>query len=278
MVRLWVCVAMMFIAGCAAPDRSISIDFENPSYNVGDAYDAASQASDWNVLNMPTRMDVDHAIISDDVASSGRRSLKITYPAGVQSVKQAIWGIPGRSEYRLEYKVRFTDNFDFNGRAGAQSGLNGGKLPGLAALPEDGTRVCTGGQSCDVGRGFSARLMWRTDGVGVLYLYDLTKSRTGQTWGEDIEFSNAAKFTPGQWLQIRQDIVLNMPGQANGSVKIYLDGDLVVELQDREIIGGAEKIDVVLFSTFFGGNTEEWYPAQDQIAYFDDFVVSSNAR
>lgn len=265
--------AAFCLAGCNAADNITVIDFENPSYAAGEAYDLAAQGLDWDVINTPTRMDAAHAIISDDYAASGERSLKITYPAGEQSVKQAAWGIPGRSQYTLEYKVRFADGFDFNGSAGAKSGLNGGKLPGLAARPEEGTAICTGGKSCDVGRGFSARLMWRTDGVGVLYLYDLTKSRTGQTWGEDIEFAGKAKFTPGQWNHIREDVVLNTPGQANGSVKAYLDGQLVVDLQDREIIGGAEKIDILLFSTFFGGNSSEWFPAIEQTAYFDDFSV-----
>ena len=267
--------ALFLLAGCAVPASVQTVDFENPAYDIGEAYDRAAQELEWDVINSPTRMDIDHAVISDDFAASGSRSLKITYPAGEQSVKQAAWGLPGRSNYTLEYKVFFADGFDFNGRAGAKSGRNGGKLPGLAALPEDGTLMCTGGKSCDAGRGFSARLMWRTDGVGVLYLYDLTKSRTGQKWGEDIEFSGASKFTPGRWLHIRQDIILNTPGQANGSVRVFLDGELVVNLQNREIIGGAEKIDVVLFSTFFGGNSEEWFPAKDQTAYFDDFTVTA---
>jgi len=273
MVKYLTVWTALCLAGCGAANNAAFIDFENPDYGIGDAYDLAAQSQDWDVINTPTRMDANHAIISNDHAASGKRSLKIIYPAGEQSVKQAAWSIPGQSHYTLEYKVRFADDFDFNGSAGAKSGLNGGKLPGLAALPEEGTLVCTGGKSCDVGRGFSARLMWRTDGVGVLYLYDLTKSRTGQTWGEDIEFAGKAKFTPGQWNHIREDVSLNTPGQADGSVKVYLDGQLVVDLQDREIIGGKEKIDIVLFSTFFGGNSPEWFPAVEQTAYFDDFGV-----
>lgn len=273
-VRAFSVGAALSFAACAGPSAVKTVDFENPAYAIGDAYNKAAQSADWDVTHSGTRMDSDHAIISEDYAASGARSLRIIYPKNQQSVKQASWHIPGKPAYTLRYKVRFADDFEFNGQAGASSGKNGGKLPGLAARPVDDKGICTGGQSCDFGRGFSARLMWRTDGAGLLYLYDLTKSRTGETWGENFEFAGGAKFTPGVWHSIRQDIILNTPGQANGSVTVWLDGRRVVRVDGREIIGGDEHIDTVLFSTFFGGNMPHWYPAVDQTAYFDDFVIS----
>ena len=251
----------------------IQVDFENKAYQAGTSYDEPAQKQDWTLAGGTTRMDT-QTEITDQHAASGARSLKVSYPAGRQDVKQAAWVLPGRKSYHLRYKVKFAEDFDFNGAASAASGKNGGKLPGLAARPvKQGQALCTGGAACDPGAGFSARLMWRTNGVGVLYLYDLTKSRTGQRWGEDIAFSRDTKFMPGQWHTIDQFVKLNTTGKANGQIRVWLDNKLMVNVSDREIIGGEEKVDTLLFSTFFGGNTVDWYPKSPQTAYFDDFEI-----
>ena len=264
----------LLTATCAShPAPIIHVDFENPAYQAGAAYNELAQKQDWTLAGGTTRMDTQTEITSQQ-AVSGTHALKVSYPAGQQDVKQAAWVIPGQKSYHLRYKVKFAQDFDFNGAAGAESGKNGGKLPGLAARPtQDKHSLCTGGAVCDPGAGFSARLMWRTDGAGVLYLYDLTKSRTGQKWGEDIAFSQGTKFTPGKWHTIDQFVNLNSIGKANGHIKLWLDGKLMVHVSDREIIGGEEKVDTVLFSTFFGGNTPDWFPASLQTAYFDDFEI-----
>lgn len=264
--------ALCLIACTPAAAPIIKVDFENPAYAAGTNYDRAAQKNDWDVVRSPSRMDGDQAVISESDDSG--RTLKITYPPFEQAVKQTAWGLEGRQSYHLSYRVKFADDFEFNGAAGAASGKNGGKLPGLAARPSrDGQAICTGGAVCDPGAGFSARLMWRTDGAGVLYLYDLTKSRTGETWGENFAFANEAKFEADRWHKIDQFIQLNTVGKADGRIKVWLDGSLVVDLKGREIIGGTEAIDTVLFSTFFGGNTVDWFPAKPQTAYFDDFEI-----
>jgi len=269
----WTLLLAFALFGCASATETdvISVGFEN--HAPGQAYDRPTQDKDWTLLKNPTRMDADHAVISDQERASGQQSLQITYPAGLQSVKQTEWAIPARRSNYLSYRVKFASDFVFNGAGGK----NGGKLPGLAGQPSNETKgLCTGGDACEIGNGFSARLMWRTDGAAVLYLYDLEKTRNGRRYGEDIAFANGARFKPGQWHQIEQLVTLNKPGQADGHIRLWMDGDLVVDLRNREIIGDQEAVDTVLFSTFFGGNDPNWFPRDPQTAWFDDFTVTPN--
>lgn len=251
---------------------SAMVGFENPDYAVGDPYDVTRQKMDWTVRGKPSRMNAQTTQITDKVAHNGTRSLKITYAANVQSVKQAAWAIDGAQSYTLSYALQFEDGFAFNGQSSAESGKNGGKLPGLAGRGVDGS-LCSGGMNCANGGGFTARLMWRTDGEAVLYLYDHLKSLNGRKWGENIAFKNNSRFIPGRWHHIKQTVTLNTPGQANGRIDIWMDGQKTVTVKDREIVARGEDIDTVLFSTFFGGNSQPWFPSTPQTAYFDDFAV-----
>lgn len=281
MRRLFCAAALAGLTACAAPtlDKApfidgapiLSVGFENAAYAAGDPYGKAAQSADWTVKGNPRLMAAETSITSQE-AASGKRSLKVRYAAGEQAVKQAFWTLPPRQSYTLSYKVKFADGFTFNGAEdfGAGDGKDGGKLPGLAGFGLDGS-ICSGGMSCLDGGGFTARLMWRTDGEAVLYLYDLTKSRAGTKFGEDIAFGQ--RFIPGRWHEIRQTVTLNTPGKADGSIVMFMDNQAVISIAGRELVGSGEQVDHVLFSTFFGGNAPQWFPRTDQYAYFDDFEV-----
>ena len=64
--------------------------------------------------------------------------------------------IPITTEVWLEYKIYFCSSFDF---------VKGGKLPGLYG----GRHHCSGGDAAT--DCFSARLMWRRNGDGEVYMY-----------------------------------------------------------------------------------------------------------
>jgi len=83
----------------------------------------------------------------------------------------------------------------------------------------------------------------------------------------------------GRWYQITQRIKMNDPSVGNGVIQMWLDGELVHDEQNM-IFRHTDtlKIDLMYFSTFFGGN-EDWATSKDETVYFDDFVISTpNSR
>lgn len=156
----------------------------------------------------------------------------------------------------LRYRVRFQPNFDF---------VKGGKLPGLY-----GGQGPSGGDEITGKNGFSMRFMWRKEGQGEVYEYVVDKdSEYGESVGR-----GRWHFTPGKWTTIEQEIVLNDPKQENGIVRVWIDGQPVLE-QDGVIYRTTDRvrIDGLMFSTFFGGHGEGWRTPRDQYIDFADFSL-----
>ena len=158
----------------------------------------------------------------------------------------------------LHYEVRFAPGFDF---------AKGGKLPGL--FGGEAPRGCL---PKELSLGFSARLMWRAQGAGELYLYAPGRSaRCGDSIGR-----GAWRFVPGSWTSIDQEVAVNALGQANGRIRIWVDGRKVIErtdliLRDEASIG----VDGLLFATFFGGNDPSWASPKAQSAEFRNFEIGN---
>lgn len=163
---------------------------------------------------------------------------------------------PGAEARCLSYRVRFSPGFDF---------ALGGKLPGLA-----GGEAPRGCGAAELARGFSARLMWRAQGAGELYLYAPDRAaRCGDSLGR-----GAWHFVPMRWADIAQEVILNRPGAADGVVRIWVDGRRVLERRDLMLRETAEvRVNGVLFATFFGGNDPRWASPRDQWADFKDLTL-----
>lgn len=164
----------------------------------------------------------------------------------------------------LNYDVKFDEDFQF---------VKGGKLHGLG--PDN--RV-TGGKKMKPD-GWSARAMWGKKGLRT-YVY--SQNKDGQ-YGEGPDRSLAHKFRPGRYHAVTIYVKLNHPvDQANGSVRIYVDGRGVADHRDiqfRSVDGEHTKISQFLFSTFHGGNNPSWAPKDKNgnfttvHAYFDNIAV-----
>ncbi len=154
----------------------------------------------------------------------------------------------------LSYRLRFADGFAF---------ARGGKLPGLYG--GDGP---TGGAAADAG--FSARLMWREGGEGELYAY-----LPDPDAGGGISLGRGAwRFPAGRWVEVEQEIVLNDPGVANGVARIWVAGELRLEVPGLVFRRTADvRIEGLMFSTFFGGRDPAWASPRDQEALFADFAI-----
>jgi len=191
-------------------------------------------------------------------------ALRMKYPAGEFGPNNSAIQIKavlgkGVDTAWASYRVKFEDGFDF---------VKGGKLPGLC-----GGECITGGNNANGYNGWSARLMWRREGVAVQYMYYVTN----EGYGEDLLFDRsppAKRFVPGQWHRVTTQIVMNTPGVADGVIRSWFDGELSMERENiliRHI--DTLKIDQFYISTFFGGSDATWAPGADMYITYDDFLV-----
>lgn len=108
----------------------------------------------------------------------------------------------------LSYSVFLPEGFTFG---------RGGRLPGLA-----GTQAADSGE---MQAAFSMRFAWAPAGDADVYpkLPDWTE---GRSLG-----AKRDKFVlqPGRWTELEQEIVLNTPGKADGILRVWQDGRLVLQ-------------------------------------------------
>ena len=243
----------------------ISVGFEQHANNT--IYSTDVQRRDWDV---EWSIDMDkYSMITDEEAHSGDKSLKIIYPSNAQSNVGASWRIPSQKEYYLSYWVKFAQDFDFDGPR-----YSGGKLPGLAGAGG----LCSGGDTCNGNNGFTSRYMWRENGKAVLYLYHMDKPGA---YGEDVLLKgsdgNDKYFERGKWHNLIQRVKINDGNQSNGEIDVWMDKEQVLSMDNLKFVTNNQGIDIMYFSTFHGGAGSDWWPERDVNAYFDDFVVSTNA-
>ncbi|WP_049722940.1 polysaccharide lyase [Gilvimarinus polysaccharolyticus] len=204
--------------------------------------------------------------------SNSGKAAKITYPAysNQSTPSGATWETnlsQSRDEMYMSYWVKFDHNFDF---------VKGGKMPGLGGA----TNFPYGDN------GFTTRLMWREQGKLEFYVHGYEVNNSNGAEPYRIFWDDAgyhAKVVPGQWhhIEIRQK--LNTPGQRDGILQGWLDGELVCDDTDntgvRALGHSNTQLNHLYFSTFFGGSSApvtQWQPTSDVYAIYDDFIVSSN--
>lgn len=208
--------------------------------------------------------------VDDAYSASGTKSLRVKYPANQYGTSatgaQAPLKFTGRDEVYAAYSLRFSDDFDWGGKS------EGGKLPGLGSGDN-----CSGGSSCDGTNGFSARLMWRTGGHAVLYLYHMDKPNT---YGEDIDLiypnNNKVVFQKGQWYQVAERVKINTGNNSDGEIDLWINGEPVLSLTGLRFVNNGDKIDNLYFSTFHGGSGIDWAPGNDSYIWFDDIIIAES--
>lgn len=203
-------------------------------------------------------------------AAAGLQSLRVMYPKNEFGTDNTGCQVPllfdSRNEAYMSYYLMFSDNFSW----GTTS--YGGKLPGLA-----GGASCSGGKTCDGTNGWSARFMWRAGGKIILYLYDMVKT---ETYGENhqLYYPNGTPVvaTPGQWLHIAERVKANTtPTSKDGEVQVWVNGQEVLFLKDRQFTNNGEQVDKLYISTFHGGDDNTWCPTDTCYTYFDDICIGT---
>lgn len=199
------------------------------------------------------------------VSEGGNEFLRVTYPAG--GVGPGSAGVQfevalGQSydELYLSYRLRFGADFEW---------VKGGKLPGF--IGGTGPTGCVQDDT-----GFSARMMWRGAAALVQYMYYPNKQ---SNCGDDFHYETGGMnlaAPSGEWLTVQHRLVMNTPGQQDGVLQGWVDGELMLDLHDFEyrLQGASYAIDGMYFSTFYGGSTDDWAPMTDQTIDFDDFIIA----
>ncbi len=245
-------------------------DFEANTVGVYKPQDVNQQ---WDTPFWHMGLVEERARIIDD-AERGK-ALEVKFPANKFGSQGAVAFLSDLSfgvnfernfeELYVSYDVKFSENFDY---------VRGGKLPGLCGYnttlePKDGCN--TGGGFPTGYDGWSARGMWREEGVLENYMYHADQF---SQYGDDEVWD--VKPVRGQWHTVQHRVVMNTPGETNGVIEAWLDGEKVLR-SDTMLYRMTDDIAINMFyfSTFYGGADPSWAPASDQFIYFDNFRIAT---
>jgi len=226
----------------------------------------AEGLADWTLLG--SGWGLENRSFGPDRAIQGQ-AFRVFVPAGsIDPATMKARGLPyggtgfkavvaagGLQRAILKYKVRFPLDFE---------PARGGKLPGLCG------GACNGAGNIPNGTdGFSARYMWLPAMGGEAYAY----LPTSVIYGTGMTFVGAS-FPLGRWVVLTQELKLNTPGAANGWIKVWLDGQLVLNQRGLTFRNtDALAIDRLYFDVFYGGNDDTWAAPKDTVIEFAEFEV-----
>ncbi len=194
-------------------------------------------------------------------------------------------------ELYFSYKISFSEYFDPN---------HGGKLPFIAAVIDE---VYAG--NCPDGTDEFAPLLMFTGSYDApdvkFYLYypdmwlagwyqtryfenyrvtyghypescqDLLDDGT-DVWGETLGWYSP--MSTDEWHTITMRVVANTPGESNGFLEGFIDGNLVVRWSDLRLRDIPElKVNRLTFSSFFGGSGADMAATKNEYMLFDDIVA-----
>lgn len=259
----------------AAPERSSTLlvnTFERPAR--GTAYPLSEWAKDGWTAPWQEGMDTRTWIDGYNFHHSGTKSLRVFYPKGkigpADSGAQAPFTLSKAPEYYLSQWVRFSSDFSWGTT----------QYAGKVGLGLAGGKSCSGGQVCDGYNGFSSRFIWRSNGKAAIYYYHM--GHEGQ-YGDFVDLTRpdgtVINWPRGQWANVAQRVKVNTVtnGNANpdGEIQVWFNGVLAASITGLRFVRNADQVDRAYFSSFAGGATAEFAPANDSWIWYDDLKVST---
>ena len=246
-------------------DKNIKISFNNEKLGIVD-----EEIINRLFNNPPKIVGVKEGLcsIAKDPLNEKLKVLKVKYPGKIIQESKTRWRLVFNKSFEsatVTYRVMFPVGFEF---------VRGGKLPGFY-----GGTAPRGGMKSDAGDGFTARIMWRENGEIFQYMYWVERKKE-KNWGDDLPWIDIDgdmqpfKFTLGQWHTLTTRIVMNTPGNNDGSITSWFDGKLALStISTFRAEGMNYGIDSFMFTTFFGGNDLTWAPKKDEYVYFGDINI-----
>jgi hypothetical protein len=227
-------------------------------------YSLSNLRADWN--NPPWEDGVSQGlveIVDGDEALEGK-SMRCRYRAGTLDMNQ--WQLYFDRSYEELYSsfwIKFADDFDF---------VKVGKIPGFA-----GGTANAGGKKPNGRDGFGGIMMWSRKATVIQYVYH-PDPHPNDPWGEGFRWNIGRQryFQPGKWHHIENYVKINTPGNHDGVIKGWFDGELAFEktnfrFRDVDSFG----VDLFYFQTHFGGEGPQFLPKKDEYIYFDKFTIST---
>ncbi|KAK9765575.1 hypothetical protein K7432_005996 [Basidiobolus ranarum] len=264
-------------------ERWESFDFTPPAFH------------NWGITK--ERYGHQNIVIISDPTDSNTTVLKVIYPKGSRNPSHSPLGGAGyestpisildgiRQTARLSYQVYFPEEFNFTQGNGI---VVGGKLPGLYGASAE----CSGGNSAQ--NCFSARFMWREEGLGEIYLYvpkmahhlpSLCQVPPVSVCDPKYGFSlgrGSFRFKRGAWNKLSVAVRVNqVPDEPTGQLRVWYDDEVVIDYNQliwrvNDTVGYTG----IDFETFFGGSSDRFNTPIDTYTLYKDFrlVVGQNVE
>ena len=222
---------------------------------------------DWTWLGQFTdREFVGHVDLVTEEAFD-ERSLRVDIPEGESDATSLHYRFAEEStepeELWASYYVYFPESFEAPDQVG--------KLPGPAGTYGNGG---WGGRRSNGTNGWSARMGFKGDGsdeIGIQYY--VYHADTDGNYGDFFIWDE--KVSRGEWNRIDQYILLNDPGQADGVLMGWIDGEEAYNHRDIRFRDTDElKIEDYWFDVYWGGMYDS---PKDNWILFDDLTVRTNA-
>jgi hypothetical protein len=200
----------------------------------------------------------------------GATSLRVNYPAGSNyggslNYRFADAGLAEPEELYGRYYLRISGNFDPG---------QGGKLPGPAGTYG---RAGWGGRESDGYNGWSARMGFSQSGVASnqiqlhYYAYHVTSGEYGEWLYWNI--ANRGSLEKDRWYCIETYVKLNTPGQEDGVLRGWVDGELAADYGGIRFRDTSDlKIEEFWINHYYGGLDPV---PHSQDVYMDNFALSS---
>lgn len=227
---------------------SLSVGFESSSY-----------------VDKFTELRYDNRYLSSNDPFAGSNSLRVKYNGGGHRGASMDYrfrdeGMNEPEELYAQYALKFGENWRAD---------RNGKLPGFAGTYGE---AGWGGRPSNGENGWSARGVWkegsspqRTKLGYYVYHADMT-GQYGSSWAADQELEN------GNWYCVNQYIKLNTPGENDGILRLWIDGEKAWEKTDIRFRDTRDlKIHKYWANFYYGGS---WDAPSDMNVYMDNLVVS----
>lgn len=211
-------------------------------------------------------LQLDKVHLAAGFGPDGSNAIRVSYVGCEKGSERVVLRFPLGAHVHsatLSFDVCFEDDFQW---------VLGGKLHGLGPA-----EPITGGHARKPSS-WSARAVFRPEGSVATYIYDQDPAKKYGV-GKRAESS---VFQKGRWHHVELHVHLNNPGQADGCMRISVDGRTAVEQDSAEFrgTGGSEtEIQTFLFSTFHGGDAPKYTPSDPNgkpatvHALFDNFRI-----
>lgn len=178
----------------------------------------------------------------------------------------ASLAIEARATYELKQNVLFEEGFDWGDEAKSGKfgfGFGGGSAPAGGKTDKDG---------------FTARLAWKGQEDGTanasLYLYSSDRS-LNLPYGDSIAIPGFT-IPIGETVEVALRLTVNSQHHlADGKISVRLNDKILLERENIQwqVEGELPAIDKLLFSSFHGGNSTAWSPAETVYAQFSDICL-----